>query len=58
MSTRLALVRKPSSGAAIETALLAGLAAFLAFAMKNMVAAPLLGFLTKASRVLTQALGG
>lgn len=45
-------------GAAIETALLAGLAAFLAFAMKNMVAAPLLGVLTKASRVLTQALGG
>lgn len=44
-------------GAAIETALLAGLAAFLAFTIKNMVAMPLLGFLTKASRVLTQALG-
>ena len=45
-------------GAAIETALLLGLAAFFAFAMKTAVAAPLLATLTRATRVLSQALGG
>jgi hypothetical protein len=43
---------------AIETALLLGLAAFFAFAMKTLVAAPLLATLTRATRVLSQALGG
>jgi Flp pilus assembly pilin Flp len=45
-------------GAAIEMALMLGLAAFFAFVMKNVVAAPLLATLTKASQVLSQALGG
>jgi Flp pilus assembly pilin Flp len=45
-------------GAAIETALLAALAAFLALTVKHTVATPLLAILTKASRVLSQALGG
>ncbi len=52
-----AFAAEEEGGAAIETALLAGLAAFLAFTIKNMVAMPLLGVLTKASRVLGQALG-
>jgi len=52
-----AFAAEEEGGAAVETALLAGLAALSAFLMKNMVATPLLAFLTKASRVLSQALG-
>lgn len=44
--------------AAIETALLAALAAFFAFAMKEMLALPLLGVFTKACQALNQVLGG
>lgn len=44
--------------AAIETALLAGLAAFFAFAMKHVLAMPMLSIFTKATQALTQALGG
>lgn len=47
-----------SGNAAIETALLLSLAAFFAFAMKTLVASPLLAVLTRATRVLSQALGG
>lgn len=43
--------------AAIETALLAALAAFFAFAMKELLALPLLGIFTKASQALSQVLG-
>lgn len=44
--------------AAIELALVAGLAAILALAMKEMVAMPLLSVFTRASKVLSQALAG
>lgn len=44
--------------AAIELALVAGLAAILALAVKEMLAMPLLGVFTKASKVLSQALAG
>ena len=37
---------------------LASLMAFFAFAMKALVASPLLAVLTRATRVLSQALGG
>jgi len=47
-----------NGGAAIEMALLLGLAAFFAFAMKHLVATPLLATLTRASQVLSDALGG
>lgn len=50
--------KEDEGSAAIETALLLGLAAFFAFVMKNVVAEPLLATLTKATQVLSQALGG
>jgi len=45
-------------GAVMETALLLGLAAFFAFTMKHLVATPLLAKFTRASQVLSEALGG
>jgi len=50
--------KEEEGGAAIETALLLGLAAFFAFAVKTAVAEPLLATLARASRVLSQVLGG
>ena len=44
--------------AAIETAVLAGLAAFFVFAMKHVLAMPMLNIFTKATQALNQALGG
>ncbi|PIB93677.1 hypothetical protein [Caulobacter sp. FWC2] len=44
--------------AAIELAVVAGLAAILALTMKEMLAMPLLSVFTKASKVLSQALAG
>lgn len=45
-------------GAALEMGLLLGLAAFFAFTMKHLIAAPLLGTFTKAAKVVSQALAG
>ena len=45
-------------GAAIELALVAGLAAILALAVKELLATPLLSVFTRASKVLSQALAG
>jgi len=44
--------------AAIELALVAGLAAILALTMKELLAMPLLSVFTKASKVLSQVLAG
>lgn len=44
--------------AAIELALVAGLAAFFAFTMRQLVAAPLLDGFAKAAQTLTRALSG
>jgi len=44
--------------AAIELALVAGLAAILALTMKEMLAMPLLSVFTRAGKVLSQALAG
>lgn len=45
-------------GAAMEMALLLGLAAFFAFTMKHLLATPLMGTFSKAARVMSQALAG
>ena len=45
-------------GAAIEMALLLGLAAFFAFTIQHLLAEPLLTLFTRASQVLSQALAG
>lgn len=47
-----------AGSAAIETALLLGLAAFFAFTLKQLLAAPLLSAFTRAAKVLSQALAG
>ncbi|MET3665429.1 hypothetical protein [Caulobacter sp. 1776] len=45
-------------GAALEMALLLGLAAFFAFTMKSLLAMPLLSGLVRASEVLSRTLAG
>ncbi|ATC30944.1 hypothetical protein CA606_00500 [Caulobacter vibrioides] len=45
-------------GAALEMALLLGLAAFFAFTLKQVLATPLLSTFTKATQVVSQALAG
>lgn len=45
-------------GAAMEMALLLGLAAFFAFTMRHILAMPLLSTFTKAAQVVSQALAG
>ena len=45
-------------GAAMEMALLLGLAAFFAFTVKHVLATELLNTFTRASEVLSQALAG
>lgn len=45
-------------GAAMEMALLLGLAAFFAFTMRHVLATPLLATFTKATQVVSQALAG
>lgn len=52
------LSEEEEGGAAVETALLLGLAAFFALTMKHLIATPLLGTFTKAAQVLNQALSG
>jgi len=53
-----ALSEEEEGGAAVETALLLGLAAFFALTMKQLIATPLLGTFSKAAQVLNQALAG
>jgi Flp pilus assembly pilin Flp len=54
----IAFAREAKGGAALEMALVAGLAAFFAYTMKHLLAAPLLANFTRAAKVLSQALGG
>jgi Flp pilus assembly pilin Flp len=54
----IAFAREEKGGAALEMALVAGLAAFFAYAMKHLVAEPLLANLTRTAKALSQALGG
>jgi len=51
-----AFLAEEKGGAAMETALIAGLGALLAMTMKELVALPLLGFLTRAMKVLSEVL--
>lgn len=50
--------KEEEGGAAMEMALLLGLAAFFAFTMKHLLAEPLLNTFTKATQVMSQALAG
>jgi Flp pilus assembly pilin Flp len=45
-------------GAALEMALVLGLAAFFAFTLRHVMATPLLTTFTKATQVISQALAG
>lgn len=56
--TSAAFAETEQGGAALETGLLLALAAAFAFTVRHLVAGPLLGTLTKASRVIGQALAG
>jgi Flp pilus assembly pilin Flp len=47
-----------NGGAAMEMALLLGLAAFFAFTLKHVLTTPLLSTFTKATQVVSQALAG
>jgi Flp pilus assembly pilin Flp len=51
-----ALAAEEKGGATMETALIAALGAIMALTMKELMALPLLSFLTKAMRVLSEAL--
>jgi Flp pilus assembly pilin Flp len=50
--------KEEEGGAALETALLLGLAAFFAFTMREILTMPLLTTFTKAAQVVSQALAG
>jgi Flp pilus assembly pilin Flp len=52
------MAEEEDGNAAIETALLAALAAFFAFTMKALLATPLLNVFSKVSQALNQVLGG
>jgi Flp pilus assembly pilin Flp len=51
-------VGEEKGGAALEMALVAGLAAFFAYAMKYLLADPLLANFSRTAKALSQALGG
>ncbi len=50
--------KEEKGGAALEMALLIGLAAFFAFTLRHVLAEPLLTTFTRASQALSQALAG
>jgi Flp pilus assembly pilin Flp len=54
----VAFAREEKGGAALEMALVAGLAAFFAYTMKYLLADPLLANFTRTAKALSQALGG
>jgi Flp pilus assembly pilin Flp len=56
--TSAAFAETEQGGAAMETGLLLALAAAFAFTMRQMMASPLLGVFTKATKVISQALAG
>ncbi|AAK24901.1 hypothetical protein EIB18_15580 [Caulobacter vibrioides] len=51
-------VEEEKGGAALEMALMLGLAAFFAFTLKEVLTTPLLTTFTKATQVVSQALAG
>lgn len=50
--------QEEKGGAALEMALMLGLAAFFAFTLKEVLTTPLLTTFTKATQVVSQALAG
>lgn len=51
-------VREEKGGAALDMALLLGLAAFFAFSLRHVLVEPLLATFNRATQVISQALAG